>query len=124
MTKTATESVGRIVREFRYGAVPVFETPFDGDSGTVISIVALKPIVVVHAATITKTIIPYLGARYRRFLKEGNPQIDLSLSISSAKNPSTTIYSWKVQQVKPIYFHPSTRENRPVFLNYPLQGNG
>jgi hypothetical protein len=65
---------------------------------------------------------PYLGARYRRFLKSDNPDMDLSVEIK--KSETNILFRWDVREVKPIYFHPSTRENSPVILMFPLSGKG
>jgi len=124
-TKTSEESEARVIREFRFGNIPLYTTHLDRDSGTVISVVELKPIVVVHAATLTRTIIPYLGARYRWYLKPEDPQVQIRMQILPAGKPNEPpIYDWEVVQVKPVYFHPSTRDNRPVIERYPLAGDG
>jgi len=34
------------------------------------------------------------------------------------------IYTWDVTEVKPIYFHPSTRTNKPVISRHKIRGNG
>ena len=35
-----------------------------------------------------------------------------------------SLYRWDVKELKPTYFHPNTRENRPVILRYPIEGVG
>jgi hypothetical protein len=122
-TKTEDESRARVVREFKFGQLDTFYADFDRDSGTEIAVTDLKPIVITNTSSITRSIIPYLGARYRQFLRPGNPLLSLNLQLVSATD-NTTLYEWIVQEVKPIYFHPATRENRPVILRHPLQGNG
>src|SRR5271157_3259563 len=82
-----------------------------------------KAIVVTNPTGYTRTIIPYLGARYRRFLRSENPIMDLTVEIKNIDTGDTQ-YRWDVKEVKPIYFHPSTRDNRPVFAKYPIEGNG
>ena len=122
-TTTQNESKARVVREFRFGDLETFLADFDTETGTEIVVSDLQPIVVAHAATITRTIVPYLGARYRRFLKPENRALDLRIIIISADD-RTEQYSWPVEEVKPVYFHPQTRENRPVILSHPISDDG
>lgn len=122
-TKTQDESKARVVREFRFGDLETFWADFDTETGTEIAVTDLRPIVVTYAATITRTIVPYLAARYRRFLKPDNQALDLRIIITSADD-GTEQYSWPVEEVKPVYFHPQTRENRPVILRHPILGDG
>jgi len=121
-TKTPIEDKARVVTEFKFGDIDVSLADFDGISGTEIAVEQLRSIVQTHAGTITRSIIPYLGARYRRFLRPANRQLTLTLSIKSATTKESQ-YQWKVEEVKPVYFHPSTRENRPVILAHDLTGD-
>lgn len=120
-TKVDGEEKGRVITEFKFGDLKTYYADFAGDSGTEICVNSLKPIVVTSAASYTRTIIPYLGARYRRFLKPDNKVLSLIIKIID-KSTSKTVYEWNVSEVKPTYFHPSTRENRPVILKYPIKG--
>jgi hypothetical protein len=122
-TKTEGEDKARVVLEFRFGDINTYNTDFDCDSGTEIAISNIKPIVISNATSITKSLVPYLGARYRRFLKPENKILDLTIKIQR-QNTNEVIYSWSVEEIKPIYFHPSTRTNRPVVTKYLLTGNG
>lgn len=122
-TKTLGEGQARVIREFRFGNIQTFYADWDAKCGTEISIKDLKPIVSTNASAITATLVPYLGARYRRFLREDNKVVDLFLSIIK-ENASQASYLWNVAAVKPIYFHPSTRTNKPVLLKHPIKGNG
>jgi hypothetical protein len=122
-TKTDNEEKARVIKEFKFGELDTFLIDFDSISGTEISVSNLKPIVITHPGTITRSIVPYLGARYRRFLKPENPLMELRMFIMSAIN-NTQLYDWKVPEVKPIYFHPATRENRPVMLGHRISGHG
>jgi len=121
-TKTQDETRARLIQEFKFGDLETFYVDFDQDTGTDIAITNLKPIVVTHAGTITRSIVPYLGARYRRFLRPDDKLLDLQLSIKSAHPPHDTQYHWSVSEVKPVYFHPSTRLNQPVILSHKISG--
>lgn len=123
VTKTNDRELAICVNEFRFGEIEATEVPFDKPHGTTLSVTNTKPIVVTHTSTITRSIIPYLGARYRRFLKPDNALMDLNLELVNIDN-GETIYRWDVKEVKPIYFHPGTRENRPVIHRFPLEGHG
>lgn len=123
-TKTSGEKDARLVKEFKFGQIPVFRVPFDKDSGTEISVVDLKPIVNINASAITRTLIPYLGARYRRYLIPGNLQVEIKLKFIKQEDRKTVTNEWTVEQVKPSYLHPGTRENRPVISAHPIAGDG
>ena len=120
-TKIEDDSKARLIREFRFGDIETFYCDFDGDSGTEIFISHLKPIVVTHTTSITRTIEPYLGARYRYFLKPDNKLLDLDLFIVN-NNSKEQQSHWQVREVKQNYFHPSTRTNKPVIERHQLSG--
>lgn len=121
-TKTAAEPMARVIREFRFGDLQVFTAPYDRPKGTTISVVDIKPIVVTNSATMTRTIVPYLGARYRRYLKPEARQLVLQVNIANRAKVREPIYSWCVEQVAPVYFHPATRDNRPVIHRHTIRG--
>lgn len=123
VTKTSGRRQAIRVPQFKFGEIEADEIDFSRPHGTEIKVGNLKPLVVTNATSYTRSIVPYLGARYRRFLKPENPILNLVVEIKNSRDQSS-IYKWEVKEVKPIYFHPSTRENRPVFSKYPLEGNG
>jgi len=123
VTKTADRELALEITEFRFGEIDAGEIEFDRLKGTTISVGGLKPIVVINPTNYPRTIVPYLGARYRRFLRPDNLILDLTISIRNLETRGV-LYSWSVKEVKPTYFHPSTRENRPVFSKYPIEGTG
>lgn len=120
-TKVINEEKARVITEFKFGSLKTYTADFENSTGTEICVTDLKPIVVTNAASYTRSIIPYLGARYRSFLKPENKKLNLIISIIK-KGTNEIIYEWSVQEIKPIYFHPSTRENRPVILRHSLNG--
>ncbi len=122
-TKTPTEPKARIIRELKYGQLPCYLADFNDISGTEICITEIKPIVNTNPSSITKTLVPYLGARYRRFLKPENRIAEVSIFTINKKTGDLQ-YSWDVVEVKPIYFHPSTRNNKPVLENKKISGTG
>ncbi|MCD6236374.1 MAG: ATP-binding protein [Thermoplasmata archaeon] len=123
-TKTESEEKARVILEFKFGEIPTYYAQtFDYDSGTEIAVTNLKSIVISNPTVITRSLIPYLGARYRRFLRPDNKIMDLHMNIRRQNN-GDVLYSWEIEEVKPIYFHPSTRTNKPVIIKYPLSGSG
>jgi len=122
-TKTAGEPKARVVCEFKFGDIDCLLSDFDSDSGTEICVDNIKPIANVHPTSITTSLAPYLGARYRRFLKPENKLVNITIFTRNAKT-GTVLYSWDIVEYKPIYFHPSSRTNKPVFLNKKLKGSG
>jgi hypothetical protein len=123
VTKEREASSAVIVREFRYGDIEADYIAFGRTRGTTITIKDPKAIVTTNATSYTRTIVPYLGARYRRFLRPDSLTLSLKIGIVQEGVPDP-LYEWDVKEVKPIYFHPNTRENRPVFAKHPLEGSG
>jgi hypothetical protein len=123
ITKTEDRELALEITEFRFGEIEAPEKAFDRTRGTTISVRDLKPIVSTNATNYTRSIVPYLGARYRRFLRPDNPILDLTITIKNL-DTGAALFSWPVKEVKPTYFHPSTRENRPVFSKYGIEGKG
>src|ERR1051325_1503945 len=123
-TKTEGEDKARLIREFKFGDIQTFIVDFDSEAGTEIAITDVKPIVTAHAATYTRSIIPYLGARYRRFLKPHSKQLNLTINLRSYEHPEQIQNDWLIAEVKPIYFHPATRNNEPVILGHRIEGEG
>jgi len=122
-TRSLGEDKARVVLEFKFGKVDCYYSEFGLPSGTEICIDQIKPIVSVNPASITMTLVPYLGARYRRFLRADNRIADISLYIKNSSNGNIN-YQWQVEEIKPIYFHPGTRTNKPVVLNKKFSGSG
>jgi len=122
-TKNAGEQKARVIRQFKFGDIDYFLSDFDQDSGTEVCIEDVKAIANANPQSITMTLVPYLGARYRRFLKRDSKSVNISVFTKNVDSGSVQ-YSWEIEEVKPIYFHPSTRLNKPVILNKKLRGSG
>lgn len=133
VTKTIDDSKARVVKEFSFGNLNTYYTSeFNQESGTEISITDLKSIVISSSTGITNNLQPYLGARYRRFLSPENKLMKLRLCFLE-ESKQTSLFDnsgykikkqWEINEVKPIYFHPYRRENKPVFLKHPISGKG
>lgn len=123
-TKTKEEEKARVVREFQWGNIPTYLVDFPQESGTEIALSNLKPIVKTNSYTITTTVIPFLGARYRRFLRHNNRVLGLRMNLRNIDSTNSIRETWEIRDFEPVYFHPSTRKNDPVILIHPIIGNG
>lgn len=122
ITKTIHSTTAYKVNEFKFGDIDVEEVVVDYEHGTTISITNTKAIVSVNATNITRSIVPYLGARYKWYLTPGNPKVDINIEIQNSDKGGAILHSWQVKEIKPIYFNPSTRTNAPVILKHLVTG--
>lgn len=125
ITKTNEDEAAKKVTEFRFGEIDVFETnevEFEDGSGTQLTVVNLKPIVVTNTSSLTRSYKPYLGARYRKYLKPSARKMELRIFLQNTKDENP-IYEELIEEVKPVYFHPSSRDNRPVIQSFELNGS-
>ena len=85
-TKVAGESRARVIDQFRFGTIypRLIDTPWN--HGTEIAVHKLKSIVRLYPTTYTRHIIPYLGARYRRFLTPYNPRVSIRVTMVDLGN--------------------------------------
>lgn len=122
-TKTKSEKKGTAIKEFAFGDITTYDIEdFPLSHGTIISIKQLNKIINTSPTAITNTIVKHLGARYRKYLVSDNKILNLSINIKRY-DTKKIMHSWNVEEVKPIYFHPSTRTNSPVIQNYKIFGN-
>lgn len=121
-SKTKDEIKGTAVKEFAFGELTTFDVEdFPFEHGTIISVKKLNKIIKTNSTAISNSIVKFLGARYRKFLVPGNKILDLTLSLKFY-DTKEVINSWKIEEIKPIYFHPSTRTNSPVIDKFPIEG--
>lgn len=121
VTKTLDFDTAYKINEFKFGEIDVEEVDVDFMHGTVITIKNVKTIVSTNSSHLTNTVIPYLGARYKWFLKEEKPKISIKMDIISA-DKNNILNTWNIKEVKPIYFHPNTRNNNPIINKFPIKG--
>lgn len=125
ITKTSEEDYPKKITEFRFGEIDVYETneiEFEEGSGTQLTVINLKPIVVTNSTSLTRSYKTYLGARYRKYLKPSSKKMDLRLFLQKTRE-ERPFYEISIDEVKPVYFHPQTRENRPVIQSFELNGS-
>jgi hypothetical protein len=122
LTKTLDDSKAKLVKEFKFGHIPIYEIDYSANSGTEISIKDLHHQFSTDTMSITKKLIPYLGARYRKYLKVEFPLMSLQFQIIN--EDGSIRHTWSVTAVSPVYFHPATRDNRPSIHEFALAGSG
>ena len=128
-TRVTGEEYARGIENFHFGSIYPKLLATSWPHGTEIAIHKLKAIVRLHSISYTRDIVPYLGARYRRFLSPSNPKVQITIQMldiddTDADGNEVTIHEWPVKEVKPIYFHPNTRNNAPVIGHHPFKGPG
>ena len=128
-TRVPGEDHARVIEEFRFGEIypKLLETTWP--HGTELAIQKLRQVVRLHPVSYTRDIVPYLGARYRRFLSGSNPKIQINIQMLHIDNTDDdgneeAIHTWTVEEVKPTYFHPNTRKNAPVVDHSKFKGVG
>ena len=124
-TKTEYDAKTIIVEELKFGIIDSKLIKLDWMHGTEICVSNLQPIVPKTSISYTKTVIKYLGARYRKYLKTEKPKMNLVirlLFIDECGDVESHVKEWDVIEVKPIYFHPYKRKNEPVLRKEKLKG--
>jgi len=121
-TKIKEEEKARVIKKFCWGNLPTFLVDFDQESGTEISIVDLHSQVLITQQRITQSLIPILGARYRRFLRQDNKILNLKFNLRDVKDPESIKANWIVSEEKPVYFNPQKRTNDPSIYCFKLKG--
>lgn len=122
-TKVRGEKNSRVIKKIGWGKLPIVHDKkllSEYDSGTELSVVDLKALVVFDKGSITRNLASELGARYRRYLSGQVKRLELNILLINERGEVDR--KWEIRAVKPVYFHPHTRENRPVVLNFPLGG--
>lgn len=131
--KTKTEDIDyeMQVDEFKFGEVIVKTNKnVNYKSGTKIKIKNVSSLVPYTPQKYTQNIVVNLGAMYKRFLKPGNKQANITIILKNIDRDQKgnffpdNEHRWEVKEVKPIYFHPNKRINEPVVINKRFSGRG
>ena len=120
-TKTKEDNYAHVIDKLGFGEINVSEIDWNQTNGTEICVTNLNSIVDVSVVNYTRTYVPFLGARYRRFLIPDDKKIQIYLRIINEDESERA--GWFITEVKPYYFNPSKRTNAPVFTKYELKGN-
>jgi len=124
-TKTKKDKEALVVNQFRYGKLDCKELAVPWTKGTEIRVANLREIVPMTQTHYTRDVVKQLGARYRRLLLKDAPQMKLILKLVDADSGSAElIQEYKIEPTKPVYFHPNTRQNKPVVEKKHFKGNG
>ena len=128
-TRVTGEEYARVIEGFHFGCIypKLLDTPWS--HGTELAIHKLKAIVRLHTISYSRDIVPYLGARYRRFLAPANPKMQITIQMldiddTDADGIEAVLHEWPVKEVKPTYVHPNTRTNAPVVDHQTFKGPG
>jgi len=129
LTKAIDEKVTSYIDKFEFGEISMLQIDYDWNHGTEICVKNLNGIVPTSQQKYTMYVVPYLGAKYKRFLKSDNPKMQLSIALLDVDQLDENelpleIQAWKVQEVKQTYFHPNKRQNKPIVLNKEFKGKG
>jgi hypothetical protein len=121
-TKIKGEEKARVITNFGWGDLPTHLAEFDLECGTEISIINLNSRVLIHPQHINQFLIPILGARYRRFLRQDNKILNLKFNLRDINDPESVKANWIITEEKPIYFNPLKRTNEPSIYCHKLKG--
>ena len=126
-TRVAGEEYARAIEGFHFGSTPTKLLETTWPHGTELAINDLKAIVRLNPALYTRDIVPYLGARYRRFLTPSDPKMEVTIQLLDIGNTDSdgnaaTTGEWSVGEVKPTYFHRNTRTNAPEVNHRKFKG--
>ncbi|WP_170972300.1 ATP-binding protein [Bacillus yapensis] len=129
VTKSNEVDKANYINKFEFGKLEVLEIEVPWESGTEICVENLKDLVPKSQQKITMVVVPYLSAKYRRFLNNGTSDVRIILNlldIDELDNDGLPylIQSWELKELKPIYFHPNQRNNKPIHLQKKFKGKG
>ena len=123
-TSVMNEDTAYVVKEFKYGDVPATGLSEDSNEHyTELVINNCNEILSIRERVITESVVPLLGAKYRRYLRPNDPKVEIKMKLIDGDKSSDT-REWEVKEVHPEYFHPSTRENKPIIEKKTIKGKG
>ncbi|MBP2032729.1 hypothetical protein J2Z42_001403 [Clostridium algifaecis] len=129
LTKTEDAEKAIMINELRFGKIEAQKRDVSWKCGTEIKVRKITSIVPTAPQKYTQSVQYYLGARYRRFLREEKPRMELKIVLKNIdvkdKNGNYEIRNeWNVKEINPIYFHVNTRRNEPMIHKKVLSGRG
>ncbi|MCD2255623.1 ATP-binding protein [Agrilactobacillus fermenti] len=121
-TKTAGAPAYEI-NTFRFGQVPVKEldTFEAADHLTEIAIADEHQMLELTPRKVTQAVVPFLGAKYRRYLTGSAP---ITISVALVDETKVTTKKWSVTPIVIHYFNPTTGKDEPILKSIPFQGAG
>ena len=129
ITKSFEEDKANYINKFQFGKLEVSEIEVSWESGTEICVENLKDIVPTSQQKMTMVVVPYLSAKYRRFLNNGSSDVKIILNLLDLDELTSDglpylVQSWILKELKPVYFHPNQRNNKPIHLQKKFKGKG
>lgn len=122
-TKTKVAEKAIQINELRFGEIDAKFIDVDFEHGTEIKVSNINSIVPTNPQKYTQNIVGFLGARYRRFLREDLPKMKLLIQIKNIDTDSVE-NEWEIKEVDPVYFHTNYRKNEPMINKKELKGRG
>lgn len=127
-TKPQNDTYSYTINEFKFEEINVIKKPDEKKKHyTKLVIKDCNPILSKKSMAISENIIPWLGAKYRRYLIGKNKiKIILNLINGDLSNDSKnyTIKTWNVTEIHPNYFNLSNRTNKPEIEKKTFNGKG
>ncbi len=120
-TKTHSDDQAIVIEEIAFGEITPRLAQVDWPFGTEICIHQLKNILPIRSQDYTMKICPYLGARYRRYLKDKS-KLQLAIEIKNLDDPEKNRI-WQIRSLEPVYFHPITNQREPVIYKHQFNGS-
>lgn len=120
-TKTKNDDKSIQINELKFGPINAELVEVDFEHGTEIKVSNINSIVPIASQKYTQNIVGFLGARYRRYLRDDNPKMKLSIEIRNIDSDSIE-NRWVIKGVNPVYFHSNYRRNEPMINKKEIKG--
>lgn len=102
ITKEHLMSQAVKINELRFGEIPFENIDVEWKCGTEICIKNMTNLVETNIKKYDHNIIWYLGARYRRYLREDNPEMSISIALYDIDGlMPNVIREWKIKEINP-----------------------
>ncbi|MDM5036142.1 ATP-binding protein [Bacillus cereus] len=127
ITKTVEDKQAVCINKLKFGAIEGTLMDVSWDHGTEIKVKRINNIVPTSSQKFTQSVQVYLGARYRRFLRENNKKMKLNIKLLNLDQKSgipKVVNEWVIKEINPVYFHPNRRINEPVTNRKIIKGKG
>lgn len=121
-TKTKDNDKAIQINELKFGSIKAELIDSEFEHGTEIKVININSIVPTNPQKYTQNILGLLGARYRRFLREDNPKMKLTIEMKNIDDEKSRSNVWDIKGIEPVYFHSNMRRNEPMINKKELKG--
>lgn len=121
-TKTKDNDKAIQINELKFGSIKAELIDSEFEHGTEIKVININSIVPTNPQKYTQNILGLLGARYRRFLREDNPKMKLTIEMKNIDDEKSRSNLWDIKGIEPVYFHSNMRRNEPMINKKELKG--